>query len=131
MMEPWEMTEDEFYEAYKDRPHEQGLHYLRTPNPKAGIGSFAKQIEQFLRDRHRKLVMAALAEGRPVPLANRPVWAWTYAQYAAKWGDNDVSRMEHEEEVRAAIEAGWPVPPEVLAEYPQLAEEAKKNWEEG
>lgn len=57
------------------------------------------------------------------PVAEKQPWEMKHTEYLVTKKSGDVFDL-HEHFVKAAIEQGKPVPPEVLAEYPDLAKQA-------
>lgn len=117
--EPWQMTRDDYIEQAKEQ---SGYYNLRGDQQRRWENSDGTGIGQVNRE-YDAAVESALAAGKDVPLENRPLWALTAQQSAERTGD-DVDVNWHRSVVAEAIADGKPVPPEVLADYPDLASEA-------
>ena len=130
--QPWEMTQEEYVNPRFESQKEQGI---AKGAPAQYVRQHDASVRAKLEKEHQSLVDAAISEGKPIPVANKPIWMRTQKEQLAysvermKAAGNPQAESEgmkradiadHKEEVKSAIESGQPVPAEVLADYPEL-----------
>ncbi len=82
-----------------------------------GDATHAKQQEAF-RAEYEQAIETAYLAGKPT--ADKPAWAKKAGDYLGDEDDPEYRVKAHKPHVAAALAAGKPVPPEVLADYPDL-----------
>lgn len=100
--------------------------------------SVAKVMDEITQQRVSAQQPAAtpIPPGAQAEAGQKQPWEMSRAEYSQFYRDNYKSEqarvgnfpnLSHENEVRQAVESGKPVPPEVLADYPDLQAQPKKR----
>jgi hypothetical protein len=121
--QPWEMTLTEFVERTKETTGYYNLNGQQQTTWNRGGGTGLGQAVREWEDQ----VEAAIRAGKPVRRENLPDWALTARDAAVRSDDtlDENFKQDHRNLVADALAAGQPVPPAVLAEYPELAPKAE------